>query len=130
MPNLEINVVEELDLRILRVNGAQTYNELLAWLEQAIKPPIRRNLIWVIAPGSLQLLSTDDLKKFLSEREALLLQAADGQTAFVIGDEAEQALTKWYIALAGEAGKSSVQFMIATSEAEGLDLIKGAANSE
>jgi len=123
----QVEIDDDLSLRITRVNEPVTSDDLAAFIEQFSGTRPYRNLIWDFAPGSLQLLSTDDLKELLTRRLDIVRQRVGGHTVMVAHDLSELTLMKWYKQFAESLNVPEVDFQIAHTVEEAMVLIKRGA---
>ena len=121
----EIEFDSDLDLRIVRILSAITYEELagLASVEEAQAT----HVMWFIEPGALGELSIEELKRLLAIRRSFLLGKAGGQTLVVADDPSEAMLMKWYKSYADEKLAGQVQLHMCESIDSGKALLRSAA---
>ena len=63
LSKFQIRLIEDLDLRIVRVLEEATHEEAADFFESEFLQALTKNLIWEFMPGALQLMSTDDLRR-------------------------------------------------------------------
>jgi len=123
--NFDVEIVEDLDLRVVRVLSPVTSDDILSLMDSEFNKRQMLNLVWDFAPGSFQLLSTDDLKHLLTARLDRVRKRVGGHTVMIAHEMTEVTLMKWYKEFAETLGVSEVQFHIAPSMEEALTLIRG-----
>lgn len=120
----DVEIIEDLDLRIVRVLSPVTHDEIQSLMDSEFNKRQTLNLVWDFAPGSFQLLSTDDLKHLLTARLDRVRKRVGGHTVMIAHEVTEFTLLKWYKEFAQTLGVREVQFHIAPSMEEALSLIR------
>jgi len=123
--SFDVEFIEGMDLRVVRVLSPVTRDEILSLLDSEFNKRQTLNLVWDFAPGSLQLLSTDDLKHLLTARLNRVWKRVGGHTVMIAHEMTEFTLMKWYKEFAETLGVSEVQFHIAPSMEEAMTMIRG-----
>ena len=113
MSKFKVTVDEDLDLRIVQVLDKVTRDEIADFFEREFLSRVTQNLIWDLAPGSLQLLSMEELKELMVGRRDYIRQRDGGHTVFVAHETSEQMLTKWYKSFAETLDFHSVNYSVA-----------------
>jgi len=119
----EVQLDAGLDLRITRVLQPVTAEEIGEFANAQAEIRLYQNLIWDFAPGALQLLTTDDLKRLLSNRLDRVRKRVGGQTVMIARNDSEFTLMKWYKQFAESLDVPEVRFHIARDLDEALEII-------
>jgi len=124
VPKFDVQLDEELETRIIRVLEPIRFDDLLQLFEKDIEPRILSHTIWEFEPGSLQFLNLDELKRFLSVRRTNIERRRGGYTILVAHESSEKMLVKWYKSFAESLPFHDVQFLLAPSLEEALDILR------
>jgi hypothetical protein len=120
----EVQLDDDLDLRIVRVVEPVTYEEVIDLVAREFEGRQTLNLIWDFAPGTLQLLSMDELKLLLTARLDRVRERVGGHTVMIAHDPSELTLMKWYKEYAETLGVKEVKFHIAESLEVALGFVR------
>lgn len=124
MKKFEVQINDELDLRIVRIVEPVTFDDLIGLATQDFGRVIRQNLIWEFAPGTLQFLDVESIKGNLDMRRREHEQRAGGHTVMVAHDPSEEMLIKWYKSFAEALPFHDVQFHVCASMDEAMEIIR------
>ncbi len=124
MTKFDVQIDEALDLRIIHVLEKVTAKEVAAFLDEQRSLRTTKNVIWVLSPGSLQLLDLEELKELMVSRMDYILQRAGGTTTFVSSEVSEQMLSKWYAYFAETLPFNEVGYGVAATLDEAIDMVR------
>jgi len=127
---IDVQIIDELSTRIVRVNGAVSFEEIVHFFERELEPRIILNTIWDIQPGALQQLNLEELKRFVAIRRTNIERRRGGNTVFVVSEVAERMLIKWYTTFAEGLEFHDVKFHMARSLEEAKAIIRASLTPE
>lgn len=114
-----------LDLKTIKVSSPVTRCDLVQLVSSDDEIQEPRNIMWVIAPGTLQNLSLDDLKQAVEMSRMRLFGRRGGKTILVADDPSEALLMKWYQAYVNSLEGIPVELTRCATSEEGKVLLRG-----
>jgi len=124
LSKFEIRLDDDLELRIVRVVEAPTFDEFVAFAEEEFTRHPTRNLIWDFSVGSLQLLDIERLKHLAELRHDSLKSRSGGNTLLIAHEPSEKILIKWYKTISESRAEQFIDYHICTSVEEALELLR------
>lgn len=119
-----------LELTIVEVKAPVFYRDVLGIFREWIEPRATRHLIWIVHPGALSELTTDDFKDFYTNHRASVLQRAGGQTIYVAPEEAENTLCHWGRVYVERRAEVPIAIHVVRTLDEAYDLLKNASERD
>jgi len=124
VPKFDVQVDQDLDARIIRVQEPIVFDDLVRFYENAMDVQVVLNNVWEFAPGTLQFLNLEELKRFLGIRRTNIERRDGGHTVIVAYEPSEKMLVKWYKTFAEGLPFHDVTFHLADSLEEAFGILR------
>jgi len=126
MNGVDYQEVPELDLTILTIARANKLTEIDRFLAAKDSDGRTKFLIIRVAAGIIGSYSIEDLKRLLmSRRKSVFSHRRGGHSIFVLEGKNDAPLIRWLKAYAEGSLKWPVQYHLAASMDEAMDLVRG-----
>lgn len=121
---IDIQFLDDIDATIVELKQSVSAREIANALRDEIEPRLTRHVVWVVRRGTVDNLSTDDLKSFAGPRRAVMEKRPQGHTFFVSEGDAERALMRWYVAYGERVEQAPVGLHVMRTLDEALEKIR------
>jgi len=127
---IDVQIIDDLNVRIVHVNEAVSFADIVHFFEHELEPRIVLNTIWDLQPGALQHLNLEELKRFVAMRRTNIERRRGGNTVLVASEMSERMLIKWYKTFAEVLDFHDVKFHVADSLEEAIAIVRATCVSK
>lgn len=123
MPQFEVQEIDELDTRIIRVTQHVLTSDLIRVFEREMDARVMKNVIWEFLPSVLERLDTDELKRYIAARRTNIERREGGKSIMVAYEMTEVLPVTWYKSFVENLSFHDVSFHIVRSMDAALDIL-------